>query len=1507
MPSYLFAKKLILSILAILSMTAGTAMAGNSIFDDPVPKYEGHGPTKVVPLWPLYYYKIYTSKAASRKHILWPLYTRTVTPEQKVNQILSFQNKFPRTFSKQNYFIWPLTGFQSDPEFGYNDWIFPIMWQSKVKGMGRQNVIFPLYWYYKRDDGETKILNIALLNHNYWGPGYHNHLLLPIAWTKWGQKRGFNGYSHLLFPLFYANRDEELAEGKYGKTMSTVRERAFITLLYRWYHDKNAPEGLAQSSNIGLFPLSFYSKENYLYYANGNIIRNKIFFLFPIFTSFRFNVVKPSTMPEDFHQLAETPGTKILTRNADFYFPLYLHYYDYEVTDAPYDLKNVEQIPTEHEFRWIFPYYSYYFHSPVRSLSQQEIPLADDQPKDIFMPTRIQGNLDNYVKRTSGIPLIYHNRRKTWTEGLSSKLLVDQHFFYLFPYISRYAKNKDSEGRQSSFLLLAGWGNADLKIRDLPGYSNKYSYLMPFYFRSNRHSLGATPYSLDDRENTALWILPYYRSTKRTGKSIGRTDFVFPLYYRSDEEHARRNWWFGLLAGNFERQIPLQSKFDSDKYPVTIYEDEDPLDYTRKVSFLLPFWYSKYNLNSSFWMLFPFYGQSHSLPKDETATHSITIPLALANFKKSENADGSVERRNFAGAGLYYSSSYAPPGTNEEPQTSYWHAIPFYAKTVKPEHTRVTVGLPPVSYDRTTIKEKSGRVNVTRSIASPHRWIPLFRNRRQRISLPGAAPDFLLSSQWFFPFYSYRTSTTYDNISDVDADNKPSEDAASENVTNNGGEDAESTEDSTQDTTQSIIRKYSNSVTMGGGLLYYNSLTDGVRKQFILSGVVSTKNQDPLLFGSKSAFLGLYGKENRSWKTKKRFSPIYSKTENEDASQESKILFGMFGTKKTKSYHVSRIFFYPRVSPNKDFAELSEDEILANTRKRRQQHLEYARQYAEMNYPEQAAIEFLLAEGEYDNDVQMLRLAADQFALLDPEKLENLLKKVPPQLLDSTPAFSPETFITYYPDEVFAKAADLYHKILTLIDTDAGSPSDTENGNHQFKQDFNSTALALGLLCYKYEKFEQCFDIMRQRYEKTEALSDGIDLLHFYASYVTHHQRLSRHKPHHVFTDELREKYPGDPLLEFLYAKKELNPFTDAYLEDVGIPKLLDVLDLNGENTLQSPKERGQVLQMPPWPEPFSHVDPDGYPTFEEILRATHNELAICYMNKLKYVRPDVFGIVRLSSIFSPQSVFAKQIRKQQMSMTDAERKQKTAEFINNMMLHLSQGTDFDRFKIVFESTALYPCKRIQSQVLQALKQDYQTDLEYNHYEPRRAQLVELDKILWQTSFDISFLRNWEATFVKGIPSDKGKGPIAVEADPNGFVDIDYAFEGIDHCTVEATTKFHNYFTRKLLLHLGFDHKLSVELNGQHVYGPRSQHIARRDQDSVFLEIPEGDITLKFIIEDDRLNYGFFARFTDEDGMPFFFNDLHQLNCKFCGAQIENWTYAITPQLKVPLGKNDAQ
>ncbi|MBR5025086.1 MAG: hypothetical protein IKX48_08460, partial [Victivallales bacterium] len=471
-------------------------------------------------------------------------------------------------------------------------------------------------------------------------------------------------------------------------------------------------------------------------------------------------------------------------------------------------------------------------------------------------------------------------------------------------------------------------------------------------------------------------------------------------------------------------------------------------------------------------------------------------------------------------------------------------------------------------------------------------------------------PNYLLSGHWLFPFYSVKTSMTFDETEDSVMDDKPLEANASDVAASDVKQDVETakpeetavsadtteteetTETTEKETPQRPIKNYASKTTLGAGLVYYNSLTDGVRKQFILSGIVSTKSQDPLMFGSKSAFFGLYGKENRSWKTKKRFSPFYSKTISEDNTSESSVLFGMFGTKETKEYRVKKIFFYPRVYPRTDLEELSEDEKEANTRMLKLQHLEYARQYAEMNYPEQAAVEFLLAEGEYYDDIQTMRLAADQFALLEPYKLEKLLKNVPPQLLASTPAFSPDTFITYYPDEVFAKGADLYHKILTIIETEAASQPDAQTNKYLSRQDFNSTALALALLCYKYEKFEQCFDIMKQRYEKTEALSDGIDLLHFYADYVTHHQRLSRHKPHHVLTDELRDKFPGEPILEFLYAKKELSPFKDAYLEDIGIPKLLDVLELHGENALQSPKDRRQVLHLPAWPEPFSHVDP---------------------------------------------------------------------------------------------------------------------------------------------------------------------------------------------------------------------------------------------------------------------------------------------------------------------------
>ncbi|MBR5839047.1 MAG: hypothetical protein IKZ84_10930, partial [Victivallales bacterium] len=228
----------------------------------------------------------------------------------------------------------------------------------------------------------------------------------------------------------------------------------------------------------------------------------------------------------------------------------------------------------------------------------------------------------------------------------------------------------------------------------------------------------------------------------------------------------------------------------------------------------------------------------HSLPKDETATHSMTIPLALANFKKSENADGSVERRDFAGAGLYYNSSYSPPGSSETPQTSYWHAIPFYAKTVKPEHTRVTAAIPPISYDHGNSKDNNEIINDRRAIASPHRWFPLFKTYSQTICLADADPNYLLSGHWLFPFYSVKTSMTFDETEDTVTDDKPLEANDSDVAANDVKQDVETakTEETTasadtiekeetaetnqKETPQRPIKNYASKTTLGAGIVY---------------------------------------------------------------------------------------------------------------------------------------------------------------------------------------------------------------------------------------------------------------------------------------------------------------------------------------------------------------------------------------------------------------------------------------------------------------------------------------------------------------------------------------------------------------------------------------------------------------------------------------------------------------------------------------------------------------
>ena len=73
------------------------------------------------------------------------------------------------------------------------------------------------------------------------------------------------------------------------------------------------------------------------------------------------------------------------------------------------------------------------------------------------------------------------------------------------------------------------------------------------------------------------------------------------------------------------------------------------------------------------------------------------------------------------------------------------------------------------------------------------------------------------------------------------------------------------------------------------------------------------------------------------------------------------------------------------------------------------------------------------------------------------------------------------------------------------------------------------------------------------------------------------------------------------------------------------------------------------------------------------------------------------------------------------------------------------------------------------------------------------------------------------------------------------------------------------------MLRLGFDRELTVELNGRLIFGPQSDHIARRDQHLVPIQLQAGPNYFKILAKDDKLSFGFYARLTSPEGEPLFF------------------------------------
>ena len=103
----------------------------------------------------------------------------------------------------------------------------------------------------------------------------------------------------------------------------------------------------------------------------------------------------------------------------------------------------------------------------------------------------------------------------------------------------------------------------------------------------------------------------------------------------------------------------------------------------------------------------------------------------------------------------------------------------------------------------------------------------------------------------------------------------------------------------------------------------------------------------------------------------------------------------------------------------------------------------------------------------------------------------------------------------------------------------------------------------------------------------------------------------------------------------------------------------------------------------------------------------------------------------------------------------------------------------------------------------------------------------------------------------------------------DGFVDFDQIFGGdLDWVTAYAWTKIISPDGRQVQIRFGSDDQAKIWLNGQEVLAFDKDRPAAIDQDVIPVTLKVGENSILVKVSDEQVNWGFYLRFTDMNGVP---------------------------------------
>jgi len=935
---------------------------------------------------------------------------------------------------------------------------------------------------------------------------------------------------------------------------------------------------------------------------------------------------------------------------------------------------------------------------------------------------------------------LYRSQQET-EQTATREIRLDSKTLWLFPWYSSAFEGAHANGR-SWFFLLGGAGESTQQTQQSSAEQG-FRYVMPLYFQSwLRQSSLDTALRTEDK----LWVFPYWRSRSQEKEQ----NFLPPFYLSDRQLHRNEFLSVGGLYNRREKQASLRRKQRQEKERQSMLPGDWQRQWAREDFFwqhLLPFWYRSRGAEKETQAIFPLYCFSQGCNRNYDRQETLQLPWLLGSSSTLMRADGYQQKTQSYALSLYRrSASEWPEAKKNTLRASSMQVYPLFGYSSNAGRNFYCWSmLPPFSYKR------SGSILAenSRSFSFPWHWLPLYHwEVKQDTPIKGHP----IRKNWLFPFYSYENNAK-------------------------------------TDTRRLSIFWF----------LYQQEQFWEEKKAWGIGGGLSNYyERDSNGFVERNVLYRLYRFRQRSWFIEREIMPFYAATKYENSDWHWSILGGLLGAGKRGDTSWVKFLYIPF---REQETPVTAEQLEAERLQRAPRHLDYALKYAAAGRFDRSAMEFILAEGAFETNYDLLLTAGNAYARADAERFAEYFRKDLPSSLSRLAGKGERYRRGRAKEELLRQSLEFYEKALQL----RGASSDL---------------LCRMARCHLQRHDEQAALLkLQQRDKQFPSFAAAVD---YFRIVDKMGQAAAAIPPLPELLEQMLERFPAHPLFNLYKARK------------IGDDKE-EKITFYEKAALAQPVEE-ELLPLPITGElPCPVINHQGtFPPAE----------------KFSGFAAD-WAIVLLNTRYTKE--------RQEKRLT----RELALEFKERALrLYPLLKSARDDFEILKKYHGEFGNDTGLRRELLELLESIPTGTE------KKTILQSVQRSLLEVELRLSQLRIWKVRRIDAAATPEQRDFCLLDKSTDGYIDLDAFFGGIDDCEVEAECSITAPAETPLLLWLGFDRELRVELNGKTVFGPDQQKIARRDAVMVPITLQAGSNHLTLNIRDDRLSFGFFARLTDPTGQP---------------------------------------